>query len=121
MELPTFDGSTNKGTNMKSSSFECDDALLQFLKSENQSKKSSIIKNHALYGGKETNNDEAKVARETTNGKVVIEEEVDPLIKKEKPKEKKVKNMGCGSWLWTILRLLNLDFFVGLNLDLLNL
>ena len=77
MELPTFDGSTNKGTNMKSSSFECDDALLQFLKSENQSKKSSIIKNHALYGGKETNNDEAKVARETTNGKVVIEEEVD--------------------------------------------
>ena len=25
----------------------------------------------------------------------MIEEEVDPLIKKEKPKEKKVKNMGC--------------------------
>ena len=41
------------------------------------------------------NYDEAKLARETANGKVMMEEEVDPLIKKEKHKEHKVKNVGC--------------------------
>jgi len=95
VELPTFDGSTKQRTNLKGSSFECDDDPLQFLKSKNRSKDGSVIKNHALCGGEETNNDEAKLARETTNGKVMMKEEVDPLIKKEKHKENRVKNMGC--------------------------
>ena len=65
VELPTFDGSTKQRTNLKGSSFECDDDPLQFLKSKNRSKEGSVIKNHALCGGEETNNDEAKLARET--------------------------------------------------------
>ena len=60
---------------------------------QNRSKEGSIIKNHALCDGEETNNYEAKLARETTNEKVMMEEEVDPFIKKEKHKENRVKNM----------------------------
>ena len=59
---------------------------MQFLKLENTSKEGSVIKNHAPCCGEETKN-EAKLAREPANGKVMLEEEVDPLIKKEKHKE----------------------------------
>ena len=42
----------------------------------------------------ETKNDEAKLAREKKIEKV-MEEEVDPSIKREKHKENKVTNMSC--------------------------
>ena len=94
LELPTFDGIIEGETDSKGNSFECDDDPLQFLKLENTSKEGSVIKNHAPCCGEETKN-EAKLARETANGKVMMEEEVDPLIKKEKHKENRVKNVDC--------------------------
>ena len=65
MELPTFDRSIEGGTNLKGSSFECGIDTLKFLKLENKSKEGSVIKNQTFCGGEETNNDEAKLARET--------------------------------------------------------
>ena len=62
------------------------------MKSENKSKEGSIINNHTLYGGE---NDEAILARETKIEKVMMEEEVDPSMKREKHKENSVKNVGC--------------------------
>ena len=64
------------------------------MKSENRSKEGSIIKNHTRCGGEETKDDEAKLARETKIEKV-MEEEVDPLIKREKHKENRVTNVGA--------------------------
>jgi len=63
VELPNFDRSIEGGTDLKDSSFECDNDPLQFLKSENKNKEGSVIKNHILCGGEETKNDEAKLAR----------------------------------------------------------
>jgi len=73
---------------LKGKSFGCDDDPLQFLKSENKSK-GTVIKNYTLCGGEETKNDEAKLVRETKIEKV-MEEEVDPLLKREKHKENRV-------------------------------
>ena len=64
VELPIFNRSIKEGTNLKGSSFKCDSDPLQFLKSENRSKKVSVIKNHTLCVGEETKNDEAELARE---------------------------------------------------------
>ena len=55
VELPNFDRSIEGGTDLKDSSFECDNDPLQFLKSENKNKEGSVIKNHILCGGEETN------------------------------------------------------------------
>jgi len=95
LELPTFDGSIEGETDSKGNNFECDDDPLQFLKSENRSKEVSVIKNHTLCGGEETKNNEAILVRETKIEKVMMEEEVDPSMKREKHKENKVKNVGC--------------------------
>ena len=94
MELPKSDRSIEGETRLKGSSFECDNDPLQFLKSENRSKEGSVIKNHTFCGGEETKNDEAKFARETKIEKV-MEEEVDPSIKRKKHKENRVMNVGC--------------------------
>jgi len=64
VELPSFDRSIEGGIELKGSNFEWDSDPMQFLKSENRSKVSSIIKNHTLSGGEENKNDEAKLARE---------------------------------------------------------
>jgi len=64
------------------------------LKSENRSREGSVIKNHILCGGEETKNDEAKLEREKKIEKV-MEEEVDPSIKREKHKENGVTNVDC--------------------------
>lgn len=45
VELPTFDGNTERLTNSKSSILSDGDPL-QFLKSGNRSKEGSVIKNH---------------------------------------------------------------------------
>ncbi|KAL5187785.1 hypothetical protein HKD37_05G013398 [Glycine soja] len=95
VELPSYNRSIEGGTDLKGSNFECDSDPLQFLKSENRSKEGSVIKNHTLCGGEETKNDEAKLAREKKIEKV-MEEEVDPSIKREKHKENRVTNGDCG-------------------------
>ena len=94
VEPPNFDRSIEGEIDFKGGSFECDNDPLQFLKSENRNKECSVIKNHTLCGGEETKNDEAKLVRGTKIEKV-MEEEVDPSIKREKHKENKVTNMGC--------------------------
>jgi len=94
VELSSFDRSIEGETDLKGSNFECGSDPLQFLKSENRSKEGSVIKNHTLCGGEETKNDEAKLAIEKKIEKV-MEEEVDPPIKREKPKENGVTNVGC--------------------------
>ncbi|KAL5134955.1 Regulator of MON1-CCZ1 complex [Glycine soja] len=88
VELPSFDRSIEGGPDLKGSSFECDSDPLQFLKLENRSKE------EPHPGGEETKNDEAKLAREKKIEKV-MEEEVDPSIKREKHKENGVTNVGC--------------------------
>ncbi|KAL5139572.1 Protein GIGANTEA [Glycine soja] len=85
----SMEGSGSEFSEAKASSW-----ARKFLKSENRSKEGSVIKNHTLCGGEETKNDEAKLAREKKIEKV-MEEEVDPSIKREKHKKSGVTNVGC--------------------------